>query len=326
MRAGAKLEFGATACADLDEQERRLEALTGGALFLELSPMRAKSIVREFVPWIFTLSEPDRVVGVAAGFLRSARVGRSLVVVLATEVPDGDALWNGLRDFARARRVAALCAESIGVGHPPVPRLPGERQRLVAETFLIELACHDPQGSLATNHMRNVKRALRAGADVVELPADEAVRSHLAVLNASLGRTAARGGEVTGGPGAKTLHAYLETGRARFVQVGIDGRVHSSDLVVRLGDAAYYMSGGTSPEGMKLGTAHLAMLRVIEHLKQAGARTLSFGYPNPPGLARFKAGFGARAIPVERVEADWGSPLVSALRRVGERLRRRSSV
>jgi hypothetical protein len=320
--APSRPAFAAVRCADLADQDRRLAALTGGAPFLALAPMRPKSLVRVFEPWIFTLSEGERVAGVGAGFLREARVGRSLVLVLSTPLAGADAFWPGVEAFMRERRASGLIVESAGDGHPAVPRLRGERERLEATTYLIDLPAFDPRGSLATNHRRNVQRAVRAGVELLRRTDAEAAVAHAALVRASLSRIAARGEDADGAPTEAVLRTYLESGRAALFQAAVEGEVRSSDLVVRIGDAAYYLSGGTSPEGNKLGTAHFLMAQIIEHLKAEGARTLNLGYPNAPGLARFKEGFGARPVPVERIEAQTAVGLAGALRRLAARLRR----
>jgi hypothetical protein len=320
MEAAGRLpvEFRAVRCADLEEQERRVAELAGGAPFLALAPMRAKSIVRDFEPFVFTLGD----CAIAAGFLREARVGRSLVLVLATPIAEPEAFWAGVRGFLREQRASALVVESVGAERPEVPALAGEGERLRAETYVIDLAGHEARAALASNHRRNVQRALRAGVELQRHAAPGAAASHLALVRASLDRVAARGEDVEGMPAEAALRAYLASGRGLLFQAVLGGEVRSSDLVVRIGDAAYYLSGGSSPEGMKVGTAHFLMAQVIESLKQAGCRTLNLGYPNAPGLARFKEGFGARPVPVERVQAELRGGLPAALLRLLARLRR----
>lgn len=320
--APSRPTFAAVRCQDLADQDRRLAALTGGAPFLALAPMRPKSLTRAFEPWLFTLAKDGRVGGVGAGFLREARVGRSLVVVLSTPLAGADAFWPGVEGFMRERRASGLVVESAGDGRPPIPPLRGERERLAATTWVVDLPGFDPKASLATNHRRNVQRAVRAGVELVRRADAAAAAAHAELVRASLARIAARGEDVEGAPTEAALRAYLDSGLATFFQAVVEGEVRSSDLVVRIGDAAYYLSGGTSPEGNKLGTAHFLMARILEQLRADGARTLNLGYPNGPGLARFKEGFGARPVPVERVVADPSGGLVGALRRLAGRLRR----
>jgi hypothetical protein len=320
--APSRPTFSAVRCTDLADQDRRVAALTDGAPFLALAPMRPKSLSRAFEPWIFTLAEDGRVIGVGAGFLREARLGRSLVLVLSTPLPAADEFWSGVARFRSEERAAGLIVESAGDQHPAIPRLPGERERLVSTTYLIDLTRHDGRASLTTNHRRNVQRAVRAGAEVRRRTDTGAAAAHVALVRSSLSRIAARGDEVEGSPTAAAVRAYLQSSHAVIFQAVVEGEVHSSDLVVRLGDASYYLSGGTSAEGNKLGTAHFLMARIMERLKAEGARTLNLGYPNGPGLARFKEGFDARPIPVERVEARTAGGFVDALRGLAARVRR----
>jgi hypothetical protein len=115
----------------------------------------------------------------------------------------------------------------------------------------------------------------------------EAAAAHVALVRASLSRIAARGADVEGAPSEATVRTYLESGHAALFQAAVGEEVRSSDLVVQVGDATHYLSGGTSPEGNKLGT-----------------------------------GFGARPVPVVRVEGLTGTGLVGAMSRLAGRLRR----
>ena len=103
---------------------------------------------------------------------------------------------------------------------------------------------------------------------------------------------------------SKTL---LECGSGELFQATLADEVLSSILIVRASAGAYYQSAGTSPEGMESGTSHFLINSVEERLREAGLRTFNLGgAPQGSTLARFKAGFGARAVPLIAVTLDVG--------------------
>ena len=67
---------------------------------------------------------------------------------------------------------------------------------------------------------------------------------------------------------------------------------------------------------MRIGSSHLLMLEILEELRAEGVRCLNLGYTDSEALARFKAGFGAERIEVERVFVDVGSLLARNTRRL----------
>jgi lipid II:glycine glycyltransferase (peptidoglycan interpeptide bridge formation enzyme) len=197
--------------------------------------------------------------------------------------------------------------EAAGKVRAEIPPLEGESGRTEQTTWLIELETCDLTASLSKNHQRNVRRAVKNGAELAECTDAEAIQDHLRLCGASLARRSSRGETAESHADAALFKAYVRSGRAALFQARIGDRVLSSDLVVRLGDAAYYTSGGSDPEGMKLGTSHFLMFELARQLQGAGCKTLNLGVSQDPGLNRFKAGFGARPVPLERVTLEWGS-------------------
>lgn len=305
-------------CADLAEQERLLAELLPDQPVLEYLPARAKSLARPHTPLVFALRSGRAIVAAAAGILRPARGRPSLVLAPGPDAPAE--LWDRLRSFARDERVGRVVAERAGAA--PLPAVPGEANRSSTTTYMLELSGLDVHAALSRNHRRNLKRAERAGIAIVVCSRGEALQAHVRLRDASLSRRSRRGERVVDKADVRTAEAFLETGCAELVQAGRDDEVLSSDLVVRVGDTGYYLGGGTSPEGMRHGAAHLLMVEVVRRLQASGCRLLNLGYTDTQDLGRFKSGFGARPVPVEIVEAHWGSSLDRLTRALAARFKR----
>jgi hypothetical protein len=300
-------EFTARPCADVDALWQELECRDAAPSFLALTPTPALSVARPHECWVFGVSRRGDLAGAAAGIVKAGRRTRSLEVVLPPELPETDAFWTGLRRFAETQRIGGVTIEGAGDRRTPVPRLDGESGRRQQTTWLIDLADCDLDASLSKNHRRNVRKAVRNGARFVETTDAAAIRDHLRLSGASLHRRSSRGETVESRADAALFQGYLRSERASFFQARLDERVVSSDLVVRIGDAAWYASGGSDPHGMNLGTSQFLMLELARHLQRTDCKTLNLGFSEDPGLDRFKAGFGARPVPVERVTLEWGS-------------------
>ena len=108
-------------------------------------------------------------------------------------------------------------------------------------------------------------------------------------------------------PDATRYRALARTvvadGGARILVARLDGRPLSCLLIGELGPRAYYLMGGSSPEGLTLNAASLLMWRASGLLRERGVDHLNLGgVPAHAeeedavehGLYRFKDGFGAR--------------------------------
>ncbi|UCE85194.1 MAG: GNAT family N-acetyltransferase [Deltaproteobacteria bacterium] len=297
-------EFAARRCADVRALWQELEHRGPAPSFLARTPTPALSVARPHECWIFSVSPRG---DVAVGFLTRGRLARSLQVVLVPEGSEPDALCAGLRRFAKAQRLSRVTIEGVGASRAPIPRLEQESGRRLQTTWSIDLAACDLDAALSKNHRRNVRKAVRSGVRCVETTDASAIRDHLRLCGASLSRRSSRGEAVESRADAALFRGYLRSHLATFFQARVAERVLSSDLVVRIGEAAWYTSGGSDPQGMNLGTSQFLMFELARHLQRAGCATLNLGFSEDPGLDRFKAGFGAQPVPVERVTCEWGS-------------------
>ncbi|MDJ0789203.1 MAG: GNAT family N-acetyltransferase [Myxococcota bacterium] len=316
MEGGLRAErFGS-----LEEQERALEALRPGLPWLAWSPARGKSTLREHEPWL--LAPEGAPEAAAAAIVRRGRRFSGLDVAWAGPDARPEALLPLLPEFARSRNAPRVILEALGTGRP-LPEVSGETSRTRTAVYCVDLSGpEDPESRLGKNHRRNLRRARKEGVARIQQDDAEAVATHARLCRSSFDRREQRGEKILSDTPSATYAAALRSGHGRIHQVGRDGEVLSSNLVIRVADSAYYVSGGTHPDGMKIGSSHLLMLEILEELRADGVRTLNLGYTDTEALARFKVGFGAERVEVERVFADLGPFWARTVRQVIKRVRR----
>jgi len=313
-----KTSIQAQSCRDVGELRDRLAA-AGASTVFSAAPAIARAILPGCQIWAFEVSREAGTTALA-GLARSGRRSGGLLVAGAAAALDRDVL-GALRAFSRENGLPAVKLEALdGAAPPSVYR---ESSRQPGTTYVVDLTEIDPDRVPSKNHRRNVKRARGAGVGRIAFAADEAIDAHLTLSRASMKRRAERGETIEAAFEHATFRTYLDSGFASLFQVAQGGTPVASDLVVRIGDAAWYLSGGTSPDGMKLGASHLLMTEVIRNLQEDGCRTLNLGFTETEALARFKTGFGGEAVRVTRIFADWGSVGGRALRWAARTVRRR---
>jgi hypothetical protein len=159
---------------------------------------------------------------------------------------------------------------------------------------------------LSANHVRNVKKAERAGLVIVRDQRGVLADDHLALMGCSLTRRAARGERVSL-PEPYLIRKLLESGSGELFQARLNDVALSSILVLRASAGAYYQSAGTSPEGTTLGASQFLVLSIALRLQAEGIPVFNLGgAPVGSSLARFKGGFGADPRPLERVSVYCG--------------------
>jgi Acetyltransferase (GNAT) domain len=312
--------FESHACRDAEELRALLSEWAPALDLFDAAPSICRAVLPDTQPWIFRLGRSERPESVVAGLARRGRWQRGLVLVATAASGLPGRMLDHLHDFARAHRLSNVMLEWIGSASLP-PTLERERQRRVGDTFIVPLDTVDPERPTSKNQRRNVRRARESGVDLVNLARDEAIEAHLAVCRSSLDRRAGRGETIEASLRPQVFEALVSSDRGRLYQMGLGGRPLASDMIIRIGDAAWYFSGGTSSEGMRTGASHLLMFEIIRDLRESGCRRLNLGFTETAALARFKAGFGAQRIPMARVRADWGSPVQRVARWVASRMR-----
>lgn len=107
-------------------------------------------------------------------------------------------------------------------------------------------------------------------------------------------------------------------GQSKLFMAHLEGTPVAAMLVLRHGTSATYHIGYASPTGRATSAHTLLMWRVIGWCKAKGIEQLELGMidtENAPGLARFKLGTGAQAMPLGGTWL-WWPPLTPALARV----------
>jgi GNAT acetyltransferase-like protein len=289
-----------------DAQLAALADLSGGRCHCAPAFLRATSAGTDLM--LFTAGEGAGVAAAAAGHVRTRGWFATLTFptppVIAPSAGDGGtALWNGIRGYCRARRIAkvsVLSYEGDGVLEPPPP-IGTVRLRIPRAEFVVDLAA-EPDRALAgfsENHRRNIRKAEKQGLDMTFATSEAAAAAHAALFRHSMERRVARGEEVGTETDSAGLARLLNSGAGALAQVSREGQVLASLLILSTASRAYYHSGGSAPEGMKLGASHFAVWRAMLALRARGVRTLCLGgvsARDSDGLTAFKVGFAPRRV------------------------------
>jgi Acetyltransferase (GNAT) domain len=262
-------------------------------------------------PYLWRLADGGRVLGQAYGVLRRGRLRADLLLTVAPgEAPD-DRFWRMLQQFMSKQGVTGLTIQTIALGGSPSPppQLSRETSRFAGQgLYVMDLTKPAVERPLSANNQRNINKARKAGVRLVDLPAEQALQAHHTMTGASLHRRTQRG-EGAAAPPATTTAALLASGSARLYQAALGDEVLSSKLVFTLGPHAFYFDGGSSQQGMQLGSSHFLMAQVIESHALRGFKTLNLGVAasTNPGLIRFKEGFSADRWEVCRAVSQHGT-------------------
>jgi len=250
--------------------------------------------------------------------LNRGRLGGSMRVTLDidTAVTD-DSVWDALQDHAREKGASVLHIEANGRSKRQLPTFKNEKSRHTVQVYSVDLA---REIEIGKRHRRNVGKARKRNVSMVISKDEAAIRAHVNLCRLSVDRRENRGEAIEGLITREAATSLVVNSGARLFQATLNGQILSSDLVVFVGPYAFYDSGGTSPEGMQIGSSYFLMASMIEHLKQDNMRILNLGVgaENRPGLSLFKSGFGADCFEFQTVEVD----TASRVQRLARRLKR----
>lgn len=290
-----------------DEALQRLSALSGGLchynpafLRANLEPGGGATLA------VFTQEDGGALVAGAVGYERRGRLFSTLTLptqpVVSPAAPHGGAeLWQRIRSYCRGHRIATVSMHSFegqALLEPPLGRV---IRRTSREEFVLDPS-DAPERLLAgfsENHRRNIRKAEKHGLAAEIVTAEAGADTHAAMFRQSMERRAARGEDVGLETDRARVRRLLAAGAGWLVQVRRDGTVLASLLILATATHAYYHSGGSAPDGMKLGASHFAMWRTIETLRDRGVRSLCLGGASErdsEGLTNFKLGFNPRRI------------------------------
>jgi len=312
--AGGAFRFSARRAQNLAQE---LEALSAAVCPLDLAPNQARALVLGHEAWIFSVTDAHST-GHAFGVLERGRIHCKLGVTVSADLPGQTAFWDGLQAFRGRHGVSSCWVESIRrpAGQSVIPRLRHETHRTSnVKLYTMDLAREDALAGLSSNHKRNISKAKKNGAQLVELAPREAFRVHLDLMGLSLTRRKERGEPTHLGAKREVMEAILAAGAGTLFQAAVNGEVLSSKLVYMLGRAGYYHGGGTSPRGMELGVSHYLMHEIMRRAKESGIRTfnLDVASASAGGLGRYKEGFGPDVWEVERVQIEGENPCAAII-------------
>jgi hypothetical protein len=254
---------------------------------------------------LFTVEDDGRLTAGAIGYKRRGRVLARLTFptqpVYTGSLESASGLWDAIRGFARARRIATVSMHSFEGQALIEPPLGVVESRTPREEFVLDLAPPADQllAAFSENHRRNIKKASSKGVALSIVTAPAAAESHAAMFRSSMERRAARGESVTLESDPDRVRRLVSSGAGVLVQARSGDAVAASLLILVSPSRAYYHSGGATPEGMKLGASHAAMWFAMQAMRDRGVRAFCLGgvsERDSAGLANYKLGFQPRRI------------------------------
>ncbi len=250
-------------------------------------------------PYFLGLCRGEQVMSGCIALLSGTFLRRSLLIHSRPSLAAPGIFWRGVRDLCRQLGVWRLQVESFASPPGELPSLPGEIERRTRREYLLDLDA-DFMKRLESHHRRKLVQAENAGLSLRRSRTASALLRHAQLVEASMKRRRKRGEDVSSDDQERAA-ALLNSGLGELFQVAAGNEVLSSGVVLRARKGAYYLSAGTSPEGMKLGASPFLVCRTAEVLRQEGVEVFNLGgvAGNNPGLQQFKARFGAREVTLE---------------------------
>lgn len=241
---------------------------------------------------------------------RRPRHARFAALPAAAPGVDRDRAAAELAGLLAARGMAEVVMESFGARGEAGPAAGGVPGRARTE-FVLPLAggADALLMRMRGTHRRRVRHGQGAGWRMRVLRGDEALRLLSSVRGTASERAAARGdGFDPGAAGAPFGRAAERTAPWGIATFGaFDGAVPLAAAAVGWGGGcAYFLSGGSTPEGYRQSAAHWLTWRVLAELAAAGMAHHNLGgvpadagRPDHPshGLYEYKSGYGADPAP-----------------------------
>jgi RimJ/RimL family protein N-acetyltransferase len=245
--------------------------------------------------------------------LRSGRLNREFELSSTPAIPvtGADIFWNGLVAYCRERHISSLAAYTYGSDGITIPQLEGEFNRASRAEFVLDLPGSDLMKNLSVTHRRWVRKAEKAGVTVDRTRDVSACEDLVRLSQASMLRRSSRGEDVPEHVDISMAKAMLEAGGAEAFRAFLEGQCVSIVIVMRAEQGGYLHASGTHPDGMSIGASHFLNYEIARILQSEGCAiyNLSGASKEDSGLTRYKAGFGARIIPLETAQAYLGSVL-----------------
>lgn len=285
--------------------------------------MRSMASAQHY-PVMFRLESEGVMVAMALGlfksrFLRSHLVFPSLPRFMQDAPAIEKSFWQGLDNFSRKHGVVRFSLNSFEAPKPQLPMLSGLVKTKERSEFYIDLTRNPDEllKSFSSSHRRNIKKAQKHDLVLSVRKDENSLKEHLVAFAHTSSRRQSRG-ETLPGVNEELLSKLLLTERAFMMQLHRDQRIISSMYIITTPKSAFYYSGGTTPEGTKIGAFQYLIWSAILELRKMGLTSLTLGGTDadtPEGLRRFKLGFDSKEVALTNSEYLLGFwPLTSATR------------
>jgi hypothetical protein len=269
------------------------------------------------------LERGGRTLAVALGVAMRCRLSRRArhlrLAALPAAVPgvDRDRAAAELAALLASRGAAEVVMESFGAGGEAGPAAGGVPGRMRTEWVLPLAGGADALlARMRGTHRRHVRDGERAGWRMRLLRGDEALRLLSSVRESASERAAARGDGFEAGDAAAAfgLATQLTAPWGVATYAAYDGEVPLAAAAVGWGGGcAYFLSGGSTPEGYRCSVAHWLQWRILADLAAAGLAHHNLGgvpaeacRPGHParGLYEYKRGYGGCEVRCRGVRWD----------------------
>ena len=289
-----------------------------------LSFARAQSS-EEHRPILFSVRRGTETEVLALAMFRHSRVRAHLLMpsfprfLPGATADAGEAFWSGIRDYCGKHnlvRVSVNSYEALKPEHPGLKDMVWSRPR---SEYYIDLRpeLDDILRGFSSNHRRNIRKAQKHNLKCTIHRTEDALLEHLTAFSHTAARREGRRESIPG-VNENLLRKLLNFDSAFLMQLHRDENIISSMYIITTPKRAFYFSGGTTPEGTKIGAFQYLVWCAIGELRNRGISTLTLGGTDsntPEGLRRFKLGFNAEEVSLMHYEFLEGiAPLKFAYR------------
>ena len=272
--------------------------------------MRSMASAQHY-PVLFRVEKSGTLIVLALGMFRPRFLRSHLILPsyprFLSDCPGSKAVfWQGLDNFCRKHGVVRVAVNSYEAPEPHVPELHGLTQRKERSEFYIDLSrdAGELLKSFSSSHRRNIKKAQKHDLVLSISQDDSSLEEHLVAFSHTAMRRQSRN-ETVPGVDEELLRKLLHSQRAIVMQLHQGGQIVSSMYIILTPKSAFYFSGGTTPEGTRMGAFQYLIWGAIEELQSRGIASLTLGGTDaetPEGLRRFKLGFNAREVALAHTE------------------------
>ena len=187
---------------------------------------------------------------------------------------------------------------------------------------------------ISKHHKRKIRKAGRGDIRIEDVDTEDAIWSLRALQKGSQSRRQARGENMRLGddePVVAQMQKLLSQKLGKLFLAKVDDTVVSGALISFYDNRAYYVFGGSSPQGFSLNAPALLFWEVLLACKSIGGEEFNLGgvpaageneNSQAHGLYRFKAGFGGQAERLSDLSANL-RPVISYTTGVAAKLLRR---